>query len=270
MTIKGILLDIDGTLMTGPDPIPGADTTLSSLIHAGIPFRLISNGTRRSKQNILAKISAIGIPIHPDQIFTPASAVIGHLRTRGITRCNLLVTGDLATDFLSSGIIHDPTSPVVVVGDAGDGFTYRAMNQAFRSLKSGGELLALEKDRFWMDSDGLSLGAGCFVAGLSFASGTEPTVFGKPSRVFFSMALSGWTFRAGEVLMIGDDPESDIGGAKTAGINGALVRTGKSRDYIPDPGSIHPDAVIDSIADLPALLAVWNENHLPGPGEKER
>ena len=55
--------------------------------------------------------------------------------------------------------------------------------------------------------------------------------------------------------MIGDDINSDVGGAQVAGLKAVLVRTGKYRQAYAEASAIKPDYVIDSIADLPALLA---------------
>jgi ribonucleotide monophosphatase NagD (HAD superfamily) len=55
--------------------------------------------------------------------------------------------------------------------------------------------------------------------------------------------------------MVGDDVESDVGGALGAGLAGILVRTGKYRDDALRASGIEPTAIVDSIADVPALLA---------------
>ena len=81
---------------------------------------------------------------------------------------------------------------------------------------AGAELIALEKDRYWMDRDGLSLSAGPFVSALEFATGKHAVVMGKPSRSFFELALMDMDLRPEEVAMIGDDIFTDIAGAQQA------------------------------------------------------
>ena len=118
----------------------------------------------------------------------------------------------------------------VVVGDAGAFFTYDLLNQAYRKIIHGAEFLALAKNRNFLDRDDeLSLDAGPFVAGLEYASGKMATVLGKPAPAFFKLAVESMACRPGDVVMIGDDAEADVGGAMAAGLQGILVQTGKYR-----------------------------------------
>lgn len=91
---------------------------------------------------------------------------------------------------------------------------------------------------------------GAFVAGLEYVTGTEAVVMGKPSKDFFETALQSLDLRPEDAVMVGDDIESDIGGAQRAGIRGILVRTGKFRDELVARSKVEPDAVIDSVANL--------------------
>ena len=148
----------------------------------------------------------------------------------------------------------DGEAPYVVVGDAGDRWTYGSMNRAFRLLVGGARLLALERDRYWRDADGLALSAGPFVAGLEYAAGVTAEVVGKPSPAFFRLALADLGVPADRAVMVGDDVATDIGGARAAGLAAFLVRTGKFRAEALAAAPVAPDRVLDSIADLRALL----------------
>ncbi|HPP78282.1 TIGR01458 family HAD-type hydrolase [Methanospirillum sp.] len=254
MQIEGVLLDIDGTLMTGNDPIPGADTAIRFLQEKNIPYRYISNGTRKSRKNVLKKLERIGVKVSVHEIYTPAIAAIQYLTDHSIKACNFLITTDVMEDFQEAGIIHDPKAATVVVGDAGDEFTYASMNAAFRSLMQGGSLIALEKDRYWKDVDGLSLSAGPFVTALEYSSGSTPILLGKPSREFFLNAIKDWNIIKKKILMIGDDIMTDVRGAQDAGLLGAITFTGKFRSEDIDTCPVNPDFVINSIEILPVLL----------------
>lgn len=256
MQIRGILLDIDGTLFIGPNPIPGSDRTLRRLQELGIPYRFLSNGTRSGRQKVREKLLRLGLPVSDDQILTPATAVVIYLKERGFSSCMLLSTEELAADILADGIAITGEAPVLVVGDAWNGFTYASMNQAFRAVMEGALLIALEKDRFWKDGDGPSLGAGAFVAGIEYATGTTAQLMGKPSLLFYEAALRALGTRAEETLMVGDDIMSDIGGAQAAGITGVLVETGKCNPSTLRQSGVIPGHIIPSIASLPDLLAM--------------
>jgi HAD superfamily hydrolase (TIGR01458 family) len=142
----------------------------------------------------------------------------------------------------------------VIVGDLGERFGYRILNRAFRELLSGAELVALQKNRYWRTPDGLSLDVGPFVAALEYASGREAVVVGKPATTFFDAVLAGLDTAAARAAMVGDDVESDIGGAQRAGLAGILVRTGKYRAEAVAASGVRPTVTVDSIADVPALL----------------
>ena len=83
------------------------------------------------------------------------------------------------------------SADAVIIGDLGEAFGYDVLNHAFRQVMNGAELIALQKNRYWMRADGLSLDVGPFVAAIEFATGTEAYVVGKPARAFFEQVLAG-------------------------------------------------------------------------------
>ena len=253
--VSGFLIDLDGVLYTGDTAVPGAVKTMQALADNGYPFRCLSNSTRKCRRTIAARLETMGFAIPESSIFTPPLAAVRYMRDAKKDRAFLLVTGDVDRDFAGActddGSVH---TDYVVVGDAGDKVTYANLNHAFRCLMEGAGLIALERDRYWMDKDGLSLSAGPVVAALEMAAGTKATVVGKPSKEFFGLALKDLGLPKEEVIMIGDDIATDIGGAQGAGIRGALVRTGKFRPGVLDDSNVRPDHVIDSINDILTLL----------------
>ena len=197
----------------------------------------------------------MGFEIPEEYIFTPPLAAITYMKKTGKRHCYLLTTGDVDRDF--EQVCSQNTSAkkeFVIIGDAGDTITYDSLNAAFRHLMDGAELIALEKDRYWMAHDGLSLSAGPFVQALEFASGKTATVMGKPSKTFFDLALRDMGLLYNQVAMIGDDISTDIGGAHNAGMKSILVRTGKFREDALKSATVKPTHIIDSIAFLKDIL----------------
>jgi HAD superfamily hydrolase (TIGR01458 family) len=142
----------------------------------------------------------------------------------------------------------------VVVGDLGQGWDYATLNRAFRLLHHNPDavLVALGMTRYWQTERGVALDVGPFVAALENAAGRKAMVFGKPAASFFQAAAERLGLPAEQLLMIGDDIITDIGGAQSAGLQGALVKTGKFRTS-DLAGSVRPDVVLDSIANLPQV-----------------
>jgi HAD superfamily hydrolase (TIGR01458 family) len=249
MDITSLLIDIDGVLYVSDTAIAGANDAIAYLMEKGYRFRFVSNTTRKSRKSISTHLIGMGFIIPESMIFTPPLAAADYMKARGRTRCHLLGTPDIAAELRYQGITLDGVEvDYVVVGDAGDGFSYEQMNYAFRLLLDGAMLLALEKDRYWMGRDGLQLSAGPFVAALEYASGKSAEVIGKPSPQFFRLALDSMDALPSESAMIGDDIATDIGGAMALGMKGILVRTGKFRPGAITGAGIKPTRVIDSIA----------------------
>jgi ribonucleotide monophosphatase NagD (HAD superfamily) len=98
------------------------------------------------------------------------------------------------------------------------------------------------------------LDAGAFVAGLEYAAEADAEVVGKPTAAYFESALAELQASPAEAVMVGDDIEADIGGAKRIGMRAVLVRTGKFRPAALENADPQPDGVIDSIAALPGWL----------------
>ncbi|MDD1664209.1 MAG: TIGR01458 family HAD-type hydrolase [Methanomicrobiales archaeon] len=252
--IRGFLLDLDGVLYVGSQPVPGAVEALHHLRERGCPVRFVSNSTRRSRATVAGRLRVIGFSIDEHEILTPAVAAASMLMREGKTAF-LVTTGDAHRDFEDAGVTVTGDRPdTVVIGDAGDCFTYELLNRAMRMILSGAQLIALEKDRTWMGADGLMLSAGPFVSALEYATGKEAICVGKPSPRFFSTALDGLGIPASDAAMVGDDIETDIGGAQRCGMQGILVRTGKFREDLLVSSGVIPDLVINSVADLPRNL----------------
>lgn len=224
--VKGILLDLDGVVYVGDAVLPGSLEAVSRIRAAGVPLKFVTNTTRRPLRRIVADLARLGLHVEPEDVYTPAAIARDFLAARRLTPF-LVTHPDLYEVFAG---LTPGGEEAVVVGDAGDFFTYDLLNRAYRKILHGAAFLALAKNRNFLDRDGeLSLDAGPFVAGLEYACGRKATVLGKPSPTFFTLAVEGLRCAAESVVMIGDDAEADVGGAMAAGLMGALVQTGKYR-----------------------------------------
>jgi len=247
MRLMGLLVDLDGTLYVGDEPVEGARDAVESLKASGFVLRYVTNTTRRPRRWVREHLLSLGFQVDEAEIFTPARAAAGRIGTRS---CFPLVDESLLEDLAGVTITEDHPD-YVLIGDLGEDFAYPRLDAAFRCLMDGAELLALQKNRYWRTESGLSLDAGPFVAALEYASGKQALVVGKPEPTFFRLALEDLGLAANEVAMVGDDAEADVVGAKKAGLSGIQVRTGK---WQPGGDVTAADLVIDSIADLPEAL----------------
>lgn len=252
MKTQGLLLDLEGVLYQDGAPIDGAAEALQYLQNAGIQIRYLTNTTTRSQRLITERLVGYGLDVAMKDVFSPAIAARGYLRAESLSSLFLAAEAGLSEDF--GGFVLDDENPdSVVMGDLHTRFDWVLLDRIFGMVQSGARLIALHKNRYCRRDGRISLDLGPFVAAIEYATGTEAIVMGKPDHGFFRMALRDMGLPPGDVVMVGDDPFSDIGGAKDAGIRAVQVRTGK---YKPLESAETPeaDAVIDSIADLPALF----------------
>jgi HAD superfamily hydrolase (TIGR01458 family) len=253
--IRGFLIDLDGVLYVGDTAIEGAHEAVGLLRKRKYRYRFVSNTTRKCRRTIVEHLSGMGFDISEEEVITPPVAANAYMKNTGKEQCYLLVTGDAERDFEQT-YLSTPGERIdcVIIGDAGDSISYNRLNNAFRYLMNGAELIALEKDRFWMAPDGLSLSAGPFVTALDFATGKKATIIGKPSKAFFDRALEEIGLRPGQVAMIGDDIITDVAGAHRVGMKSILVKTGKYRNDTVKNSEIKPTYCIDSLAHLSEIL----------------
>ena len=256
------LLDLDGTLYAAGAAIPGAVETLDRLRRAGTPFRLVTNTTSRSRAMLVDRLTGYGFSVRAEEIFTATLAGVELLRAAGHRRVAPFLSAGALSDITglelvggTSGVGGAAPADAVVLGDLGERWTYQLMQEAFERIMAGAALLALSRDRYWLQGDRLALDAGPFVAALEYATGRSAIVAGKPSPAFFTAAAQSLgTGEVGRIAMVGDDLWSDVEGAQRAGLQGWLVRTGKFRDEVLRQSSITPDRVVTSVADLAMYL----------------
>jgi HAD superfamily hydrolase (TIGR01458 family) len=251
---------MDGVLYNADQLIPGAVEAVTWVHAQGIPHLFLTNTTSSSRAALSEKLMSFGIPVQPTEILTPAVAAAEWLRAQHAEAISLIVRPSARTEFAGLPCLPDEAeqgASYVVVGDLGDLWDYRTLNRAFRLLYHNPEakLIALGMTRYWLAPHGIALDVAPFVAALEHASGRKALVIGKPAAAFYQAAIEKLGLIANEVVMVGDDIETDIGGAQTAGMKGALVKTGKFRpaDLL---GNTRPDFVFASIAELPSW---WNQ-----------
>jgi HAD superfamily hydrolase (TIGR01458 family) len=251
--VRALLVDLDGVLYIEEEPIAGATEALQRLRARDLALRFVTNTTAHSRDRTLEKLARLRFRVESHELITPAALAVQHCLKRGHQRVALIMNDDVKRDFSE---LQEATDRVdaMIIGDLGSAFGYDVLNQAFRQVMNGAELIALQKNRYWMRADGLSLDVGPFVAAIEFASGREAYVVGKPAKGFFEQVLASAGVDASAGAMVGDDIESDIGGALRAGLAAILVRTGKYREDSVRESRIEPTFVVDSIADVPQLL----------------
>lgn len=268
MRWKALLLDVDGTLVFRGRMIPGAGDALDGFRRCGLLLRFATNIDSRPPEGVRAQLVALGLDVRTGEVINPPLVALRLMQADPRVRWHCLVGPDLE-DFLRPYASAGGQADRVLVGYC-PRVDYRALNEAFRQLVGGAELVALQKGRYFYAPDGVNLDTGALVAALEYAAGKQARVLGKPTREFFTACLEDLGLAPDEVAVVGDDPATDVAGARAVGAYAILVRTGKSagasipardmrtdeaaRGLIPGgdggPEAACPDLVVDSITDV--------------------
>jgi HAD superfamily hydrolase (TIGR01458 family) len=260
--IQGLLIDLDGVLYIGDTPVPGARTCLDQLRARGVGVRFLTNTTTKTASEVAAKLVHLGFDIPAGEIFSAVTATRDYLSSHAscgrMPSVHLLVRQSVLPEF--SAFPHasvdtgEGVPEFVVLGDIGAAWSYPLLNAVFNELMKGAHLVAMHRNKYWQTADGLRLDIGAFVAGLEYVTGIPSTVIGKPSSQFFQLAVDSLGLSPARIVMVGDDIETDVGGAQAAGLRGVLVRTGKYREAVAAQSRVRPDGVLDSLAQLTRWL----------------
>jgi HAD superfamily hydrolase (TIGR01458 family) len=252
-----VLLDLDGVLHVGDRVVEGAVEAIERIRAAGIVKRFITNTSTLSRATLLNRLGRLGLDIPSDELFAAPQATAAYLREQtAIGSVHLLLADDVKQDFAEFHQVPLAVADCIVAGDIGDAWSCDLLNQVFNRLVAGARLIVIHKNRFWQTEQGLRMDLGGFVAALEYCSGVQAVVMGKPSAAFFKAALNDMGLASEATAIVGDDIYSDVQGGQQAGLTGVLVRTGKYRQSHVESTGVHPDRVIDSIADLPRLLGL--------------
>ncbi|MDX1634597.1 MAG: TIGR01458 family HAD-type hydrolase [Marinobacter sp.] len=247
---KALCIDISGVLHEDGEVVSGARDALAKVRDADVPCRFLTNTSRKPSRAVVDQLRELGFEARAEEVLTAPAAVARHLKARKLKPW-LLVHPDIEEEF---DAVSAEEADAVVVCDAGKRFDYQRLDQAFGLLMDGAPLLAVGMNRYFKQSDGLHLDAGPFIRALEYAAGVEATVIGKPGEAMFREACDSMGVAPEDCLMIGDDVEADIGGARKAGLAAALVRTGKCQDDDRDRAEELDAEIFDDFA---AVVSHW-------------
>lgn len=253
MTAPGtVVFDLDGVIYLDKEGIPGAGAALTRLQDAGWHLRYATNNAMKSPETVVEHIAQrTGFEAVLEDAVTSAVSAARYAAKRH--RSVAVVGADQLRSVLEGeGLSVDVSGATAVVVGLDTDLTYTTIDQAARLIRDGAEFIATNTDSTIPTPTGLSPGAGAVVAAIREASGVKPIDCGKPSHHFSTLIES--TVSAHPVWMVGDRPNTDIALARAAGWNAILTLTGVVADPSEVPTEWTPDHIVDSIADVPAII----------------
>lgn len=250
MKISALLIDLDGTIYSKGKVFPQAKKALETLSEMEIPFKFITNTTTKTEKMLLESLKNLGIETKSENLFTAPKAALNFCKKENHKDVKLILQSDLLeVDFKELNLVSK-NPEAIILGDLGEKFSLKTLNPIFQDLIKGAKLVALHKNRFWESKDGLTMDLGCFVSALEFATNTKAVVCGKPSKDFFELAISDWSYPKEEIAIIGDDVENDVLGGQKAGLKGILVRTGKFNESFVQRSGVKPDLILQNFSKI--------------------
>jgi HAD superfamily hydrolase (TIGR01458 family) len=251
--IDTVLLDLDGTLYVGSQVVPGAPEAVRWLRDQGLTVRFTTNTDSITPTALADRLTRLGFPATEEELVTPVAVAAQLFASTDHARV-LAVAAEPVRQLLANWRAGPGERAThVLVADPSHGATYQDLDAGFRAVRAGAELVATQVNRIAVRDDGEHLDTGGWVRLLEYATGQSARVLGKPSPEFFTAPLEALGRRPDTALVVGDDLAADSGGGHAVGAATVLVRSGKGDR--PQPGAeAEPDAVVDSVADLPGLL----------------
>jgi HAD superfamily hydrolase (TIGR01450 family) len=252
-----VLLDLDGTLYHEDHVLPGAAELVARLHAAGQKYACLTNSTT-SPHRLQKRLGKMGIPMDDRHIYTAAAAAADYVMHHFGPRPAVY---SLATEGLDEMLAEkvdwvteaDQACDVVVAGaPANVHATAERQRVALYLLRGGARLVGVCADRLYPSPRGLEFGSGAMTEMLAYAANIRPVYTGKPERIFFEELCGRLEVPAERCLLIGDNLESDIAGAKRLGMRTVLTMTGVTHagDVERIAPDLRPDWTVNDLTDL--------------------
>ena len=249
--IKGLAIDMDGTVYKGMDVIPGAREFVSELKRRGIPFTFVTNNSSKGRRHYYDKLKKLGFDVGIDNVLTSGIATLRYLNEKHPGRTVYpLGTESYVAEVREYGVLIDDKDPDIVLLSFDREITYEKINNAYQFLMRGADFIATHPDDLCPTEDGYDVDIGPFIMMFEYLTKKKATVIGKPNRLLLDMAASQMGIEPDEIAMVGDRLYTDMRMAWDNGIPSILVLSGETTmDDLKD-SDIKPTYILDSVADL--------------------
>ncbi|MDR9795161.1 TIGR01459 family HAD-type hydrolase [Aeribacillus pallidus] len=263
------LFDLDGVIYIGENPLPGAVESLRRLRQEKKMIRFLTNDPCTTREKIAGRLKRMGITASPEEIITSAWLTAQYLRKQNIRSAYVLGDDHLKYECSQAGVMvvkGEEEAEAVVVGWSGNVSLYD-IQEAVKQIHNGAKFIATNADMSFPTSKGPLPATGAVAEMIRASTGKKPYIVGKPNPFMFQKAIESISSKA-KVVMIGDNPLTDILGAHQAGIQAILISNGKNAPF-PSPGDYrNPDAVIgnlQSLFDDRVKIKQWNTRDFAWP-----
>ncbi|MFR8086371.1 MAG: TIGR01457 family HAD-type hydrolase [Leuconostoc gelidum] len=241
---KTYFIDLDGTIYQGKTKYPSGKRFIDRLQKADIPYLFVTNNSTKNPVDVANNLTNNhDIPTTPEQVYTSAMATADYLSLHMPLSTKIYVIGEIGlTESLTNAgftLVNDAHADAVVVG-LDRHVTYQKLTIATSAIKSGAKFIATNNDTNLPTENGLAPGAGAIIAAVQTATQTTPLIIAKPESPIMTGALQRMAVKEADVVMVGDNYNTDILAGINNNIDTLLVYSGVStpeqvKQVIPKP-----------------------------------
>lgn len=254
---RGVVLDVDGTLVRGDEPIPGAIEAVDSLREHGLDVLLFSNNPTRTPADYADWLSGLGFAVGPEDVLTSGALTADYVAEQFPSEATFLVGEPGLREMLTARgvpLVSDPDAAAVVVASIDREFTYDRLRQALWAL-DGAAFVATDPDRTIPAGERPVPGSGAIVAAVAEAANRDPdAMLGKPAETAADAVESRVAGCDAAVLVVGDRLDTDVLLGQRARATTALVLSGVTTRADAEKSDVTPDFVLDSVSDVDSIL----------------
>jgi len=269
--LYGLLIDLDGTLYHGGKVISLAPSFIQKLREDDIPFLFVTNNSSRTPQDVANHLNKLGIEAREEEVCTSALATAQYIVDQALGKTVYLIGEKGLKEALKEkglriieeeegeGQFEEVAIDLVVQGIDRQ-FNYVKLTKATQFIAQGAAYLLTNPDHL-LPSDELPIpGAGSIAAAIEKATGTQPTIIGKPSPIIIQYAIDKLltvhsTLKRENIIVVGDNIHTDIQAGKNANLKTAFVLSGISKmEELKQYQELQPDIIANDLLHLEELL----------------
>ncbi len=252
--ITHLIIDMDGVLYRGDEPVPRLQEFFAFLRRRSIPFILATNNSTRTPEAYTEKLARMGVEVFSSEVLHSGQATARYLAQeypRG-TRVHVFGMPSLREALEEEGFVLADEAVELVVASMDRAVTFDKLKRASLLIQGGARFIATNLDPTNPSEEGLIPGTGTMIMALQTASGITPEAIGKPEPTMFKLAMAQMGARPETTATIGDRIDTDILGGRRAGLTTICVLSGSSSRA--EAEAFGPDFIFEDIADL---LSNW-------------
>lgn len=256
--IKHLVIDMDGVLYRGNEPLPCLSEFIGFLRREGIKFVMATNNSGSTPAQYAAKLAKMGAYVEPGEIMTSGTATAAWLAERYPrgTRVHVFGEDSLRRAMTEHGFVLADDNVSVVAASIDWGVTYDKIKRAAILIRRGAAFVATNLDPTRPTEEGLVPGTGALIAAIEVGAGVPPVAIGKPEPTMFEMAMAQMGATHDTTATLGDRLDTDIEGGKRAGLHTILVLSG-STERAEAEAYQASDGLDFIFEDIAALLEAW-------------